>query len=203
MSRNFNPRSPRGGATPRFHTVGRWVRISIHAPHEGERHYTDYRADGLKTISIHAPHEGERLSYSVAYPYTAKFQSTLPTRGSDGMGNGLCSRPAYFNPRSPRGGATRSLKRGITSSVNFNPRSPRGGATVTKPVFDDNDVISIHAPHEGERRMHVSQDWAKALISIHAPHEGERQYDMNKLEFGNKKFQSTLPTRGSDALNTA
>ena len=36
-------------------------------------------------------------------------------------------------------------------------------------------LISIHAPHEGERRMHVSQDWSKDLISIHAPHEGERR----------------------------
>ena len=90
------------------------------------------------------------------------------------MGNGLCSRPAYFNPRSPRGGATRSLKRGITSSVNFNPRSPRGGATVTKPVFDDNDVISIHAPHEGERPLQRTGEMMQVIISIHAPHEGER-----------------------------
>ena len=90
------------------------------------------------------------------------------------MGNGLCSRPAYFNPRSPRGGATRSLKRGITSSVNFNPRAPRGGATVTKPVFDDNDVISIHAPHEGERPLQRTGEMMQVIISIHAPHEGER-----------------------------
>ena len=113
------------------------------------------------------------------------------------MGNGLCSRPAYFNPRSPRGGATRSLKRGITSSVNFNPRSPRGGATVTKPVFDDNDVISIHAPHEGERPLQRTGEMMQVIISIHAPHEGERQTAPFEWR-GEKIFQSTLPTRGSD-----
>ena len=45
--------------------------------------------------------------------------------------------------------------------------------------------------------MHVSQDWAKALISIHAPHEGER---LSNARAGRMKaiFQSTLPTRGSD-----
>ena len=137
------------------------------------------------------------------------------------MGNGLCSRPAYFNPRSPRGGATRSLKRGITSSVNFNPRSPRGGATVTKPVFDDNDVISIHAPHEGERPLQRTGEMMQVIISIHAPHEGERlcfpdNWSRAKINFNPRSprggatihclfsfvfwyiFQSTLPTRGSD-----
>ena len=58
--------------------------------------------------------------------------------------------------------------------MNFNPRSPRGGATVTKPVFDDNDVISIHAPHEGERPLQRTGEMMQVIISIHAPHEGER-----------------------------
>ena len=81
-------------------------KISIHAPHEGERPlYTscsfsnavfqstlptrgsDYTPvlprRGLQ-ISIHAPHEGERLE-EIEFTRTddTKFQSTLPTRGSD------------------------------------------------------------------------------------------------------------------------
>ena len=82
-------------------------------------------------------------------------------------------------------------------------------------------MISIHAPHEGERPGRVYMDDAalvafqstlptrgsdiKAMfgqgctvhISIHAPHEGERH---SKIKDGksSKLFQSTLPTRGSD-----
>ena len=36
-----------------------------------------------------------------------------------------------------------------------------------------------------------------AFVSIHAPHEGERPYKAVR-EFQAAKFQSTLPTRGSD-----
>ena len=35
--------------------------------------------------------------------------------------------------------------------------------------------ISIHAPHEGERRTHDVLPEAIEFISIHAPHEGERR----------------------------
>ena len=34
---NFNPRSPRGGATGRDESGNKGRKISIHAPHEGER----------------------------------------------------------------------------------------------------------------------------------------------------------------------
>ena len=34
--------------------------ISIHAPHEGERHMDDFYIICESKISIHAPHEGER-----------------------------------------------------------------------------------------------------------------------------------------------
>ena len=103
--------------------------ISIHAPHEGERRYGVYCvSDERIPISIHAPHEGERHLVARAISDYKAFQSTLPTRGSD-------------------------------------PRALSEGH-----IF----CISIHAPHEGERRQAVP--WAKRHnpISIHAPHEGER-----------------------------
>ena len=59
-------------------------KISIHAPHEGERQRYGWRAVCALHISIHAPHEGER-------PLGAVRNIPLPK---------------YFNPRSPRGGAT-------------------------------------------------------------------------------------------------
>ena len=34
--------------------------------------------------------------------------------------------------------------------------------------------ISIHAPHEGERRVNHIKFNVIIIISIHAPHEGER-----------------------------
>ena len=59
-----------------------------------------------------------------------KFQSTLPTRGSDLV---FCAK------------------------------------------FQLDKLISIHAPHEGER-LNPAAGWLRRhAISIHAPHEGERQ----------------------------
>ena len=125
---NFNPRSPRGGATQRQAPARLKCRISIHAPHEGERPIWRNAARRGTEISIHAPHEGERP--------------------------GLCAAQA--------------------APFHFNPRSPRGGATVGYGFVAEWNVISIHAPHEGERRRRPSQ------------------------RMKTYRFQSTLPTRGSD-----
>ena len=57
--------------------------------------------------------------------------------------------------------------------------------------------ISIHAPHEGERQVWYGACATVLGISIHAPHEGERPQDGNE-NIKPMKFQSTLPTRGSD-----
>ena len=87
-------------------------------------------------------------------PITAKsFQSTLPTRGSDAAFSAAAFSDKNFNPRSPRGGATR--------------RETERALAYIK--------ISIHAPHEGERQLAVSVLGTGAKISIHAPHEGERR----------------------------
>ena len=57
-----------------------------------------------------------------------RFQSTLPTRGSDADAIVPCAAMPNFNPRSPRGGATNYVICG--AGIMY---------------------ISIHAPHEGER----------------------------------------------------
>ena len=103
--------------------------ISIHAPHEGERHYFAVDDYYVQFISIHAPHEGERLLAPASFNVFIVFQSTLPTRGSDGDGCGLAPDGRDFNPRSPRGGATAYLFQCAKRHTDFNPRSPRGGAT--------------------------------------------------------------------------
>ena len=126
-----------------------------------------------------------------------KFQSTLPTRGSDARRLPLCYSPLYFNPRSPRGGATffrfcpksraafqstlptrgsdKYFAGPIPRGVGFNPRYPRGGATEAQGYIVHHKQISIHAPHEGER---------PSQFSSYTP--------------AGNLFQSTLPTRGSD-----
>ena len=57
--------------------------ISIHAPHEGSDKLND-ESHTASNISIHAPHEGERPAGVYDENCEALFQSTLPTRGSDG-----------------------------------------------------------------------------------------------------------------------
>ena len=80
-------------------------------------------------ISIHAPHEGERLANTIAIVIELLFQSTLPTRGSDSSLVLPALLTRYFNPRSPRGGATGIELIISHNQTDFNPRSPRGGAT--------------------------------------------------------------------------
>ena len=56
--------------------------------------------------------------------------------------------------------------------------------------------ISIHAPHEGVRRLR-DREANIDNISIHAPHEGVRHSLMCLVE-RLYRFQSTHPTRGCD-----
>ena len=73
----------------------------------------------------------------------------------------------------------------------------RGSDDLDTKGFKAKLSISIHAPHEGERRL---QALALAIIidiSIHAPHEGERRCCPGAARTVDR-FQSTLPTRGSD-----
>ena len=88
------------------------VRVSIHAPHEGERPYHSGLYGFSAAVSIHAPHEGERPNGAYDAIARDRFQSTLPTRGSDRVACGQLRTGWGFNPRSPRGGATNFLHGG-------------------------------------------------------------------------------------------
>ena len=104
------------------------------------------------------------------------FQSTLPTRGSDGIAIGPSRYDRLFQSTLPTRGSDVNALRVSFGLDDFNPRSPRGGAT--------GDVLVKTG------RLHQ--------ISIHAPHEGERRGCRNDYK-KDKLFQSTLPTRGSDS----
>ena len=103
---HFNPRSPQGGATAK-----------------------DYIAVADNSIiSIHAPRKGERPGQNRPRDMAARFQSTLPARGSDGK------RIAWVVNFSISIHAPRKGERPICRSLlmpldDFNPRSPQGGAT--------------------------------------------------------------------------
>ena len=84
MQRGFQSTLPTRGSDAERHEYGRdAVRISIHAPHEGERQTPREVKPEEPEISIHAPHEGERPRIAKALLSLNPFQSTLPTRGSD------------------------------------------------------------------------------------------------------------------------
>ena len=61
------------------------ITVSIHAPHEGERPDNILILSKASNVSIHAPHEGERLERAENARSEMLFQSTLPTRGSDSV----------------------------------------------------------------------------------------------------------------------
>ena len=197
---NFNPRSPRGGATKpsRAWKIEKSY-FNPRSPRGGATLINDL-SDQICEISIHAPHEGERhAAWHYTYPKNNGFQSTLPTRGSDGWHTDLLRMRRNFNPRSPRGGATIFIASLCHIFANFNPRSPRGGATPINGIDCPKTVyFNPRSPRGGATPLSFSFVifWyifqstlptrgsdvphfalAEAVpISIHAPHEGERRH---------------------------
>ena len=195
---HFNPRSPQGGATQCLQGNNEIRRkISIHAPHEGERRIPCDNPLIISWISIHAPHEGERRKFYVRGFNRFSFQSTLPTRGSG------------------RTGATSAA--GISA---FQSTLPTRGSDGVRPRLSLLiRAISIHAPHEGERplcfRPHRTVSIFQSTlptrgsdapgarggqpppISIHAPHEGERHSLASFQIFVPSDFNPRSPRGGA------
>ena len=152
------------------------VPISIHAPHEGERLLRCGILPSSPRISIHAPHEGERRACQC---YRAP-----------------CS--LHFNPRSPRGGATRRSERRRRPQSAFQSTLPTRGSD--PDGWPDSLFIVIFQstlPTRGSDPCVAVILFGAYRISIHAPHEGERR-NKQIIFIKHTRFQSTLPTRGSD-----
>ena len=126
----FQSTLPTRGSDGNHHGGFTAAAISIHAPHEGERPVMQYGIKPPYWISIHAPHEGERRFKVPRLGGMAAFQSTLPTRGSDvaaAVGREL---DVFISIHAPHEGERPILSMIIASAkAYFNPRSPRGGAT--------------------------------------------------------------------------
>ena len=195
--------------------------VSIHAPHEGERHNNRKYADAFtrfnprsprggateiyshlsaqKEVSIHAPHEGERRFWARAITAKSRFQSTLPTRGSDGILFDRYALTWYVSIHAPHEGERHSALHGVAFGIrvsihaphegerlrfrhalrrrqhSFNPRSPRGGATpgiLTQATSSKG--FNPRSPRGGATATSISL-FSLSFVSIHAPHEGERQ----------------------------
>ena len=124
-------------------------------------------------VSIHAPHEGERPFIRKKQGLFMTFQSTLPTRGSDVGMLAQSVSASSFNPRSPRGGATYTPTCPILPLA-FQSTLPTRGSDSSFTASSNDIKVSIHAPHEGERRVCPCACINSSTVSIHAPHEGER-----------------------------
>ena len=124
--------------------------ISIHAPHEGERRGSPELYEALCDISIHAPHEGERLRIIKDKDREGRFQSTLPTRGSDALEQEVRNLTAEISIHAPHEG-----ERQEAHDVGY--------------VMGE---ISIHAPHEGERLAGGLADLTRELFQSTLPTRG-------------------------------
>ena len=196
---NFDPRSPRGGATMQQHADSVSSRISIHAPHEGERRCRASSAWAKNYFNPRSPRGGATKHYDKGKRRCGVFQSTLPTRGSDTYNAALKATREIFQSTLPTRGSDAFGSRAICVANSISIHAPHEGER-RKGIFRMalKDCISIHAPHEGERRNATGWIHNAINISIHAPHEGERQVT-HWMPLPELPFRSTLPTRGSDA----
>ena len=102
-----------------------------------------------------------------------------------------------FNPRPPRGGGDKILRRRDRPQPHFNPRPPRGGATVRAQQLHVPVLISIHAPREGGATSQISGKPAMPSFQSTPPARGGDRA-AHGVVVANVVFQSTPPARGGD-----
>ena len=171
--------------------------VSIHAPHEGERPNILPNPTTTAYVSIHAPHEGERHDAQKLMFGVTEFQSTLPTRGSDLDFAVIARAENQVSIHAPHEGERPLFIFGGVSNQSFNPRSPRGGATWQRCGSAGRQRVSIHAPHEGERLRGYRRTICASAFQSTLPTRGSDALAFMRPICGTA-FQSTLPTRGSD-----
>ena len=135
----------------------------------------DIRLKTAPFISIHAPHEGERRCWPTGgLRAQAGFQSTLPTRGSDIAGGLADLTRELFQSTLPTRGSDANGAYDAIARDKFQSTLPTRGSDTHIAKWIWPKMISIHAPHEGERHDGYCSFTNSNVISIHAPHEGER-----------------------------
>ena len=146
--------APHEGERPSAHHSQKHDKsVSIHAPHEGERPPHGDKIFAILLVSIHAPHEGERpcraglggacMGVSIHAPHEGERHCPYCAGHKGGKG---------FNPRSPRGGATQPPSLTTPTILRFQSTLPTRGSDTKSAADTRQRRVSIHAPHEGERR---------------------------------------------------
>ena len=194
---DFNPRSPRGGATPFASTLAHATAFQSTLPTRGSDGWHTDLLRMRRNFNPRSPRGGATPINGIDCPKTVYFNPRSPRGGATTQGRGNCGLHGNFNPRSPRGGATVPSSTGSYHRNDFNPRSPRGGATRGDGCGSAPDghfnprsprggatplsfsfvifwyIFQSTLPTRGSDVPHFAL--AEAVpISIHAPHEGER-----------------------------
>ena len=149
----FNPRLPRGKATPPVEPCVPCPVVSIHAFREGRRRFPVLvYCSPFVFQSTPSAREGDRPIQSHCRCHM-KFQSTPSAREGDAAAAASSATRTSFNPRLPRGKATR-MWRYYYSVARVSIHAFREGRRLPLPRQQSTDVeVSIHAFREG-RRLH-------------------------------------------------
>ena len=127
--------------------------------------------------------------------YDLVFQSTRPIRGATLVFRRFFPWMKHFNPRAPYG-ARPTTTREIPKTKGFQSTRPIRGATKPPKQAEDQQSISIHAPHTG--RDKADNDIRPRIsISIHAPHTG-RDAQAALLLLGDLEISIHAPHTGRD-----
>ena len=175
----------------------RFTKISIHAPHEGERRRQWICRAGKNGFQSTLPTRGSDALGAVDDQLQRIFQSTLPTRGSDYFPRLTRRLLLYvFQSTLPTRGSDGAELRYRPAKKEFQSTLPTRGSDnyLTLAIYPIS--ISIHAPHEGERLSSGADKTVTILISIHAPHEGERQHKLCRISF-TTNFNPRSPRGGA------
>ena len=172
--------------------------VSIHAPHEGERRYAgQYRPVG-QGFNPRSPRGGATPFLCTVRIAAARFQSTLPTRGSDKTRRDDSGRGAKFQSTLPTRGSDWPRRLAESLMYLFQSTLPTRGSDYSAEQLQGAFEVSIHAPHEGERHTcypRLRRD--DACFNPRSPRGGATPSSLLSVRQG-VMFQSTLPTRGSD-----
>ena len=150
----FNPRSPRGGATIKF-VKSSIVLILFQSTLPTRGSDFNFRSFFKPDYGFNprSPRGGATIMCQELCKLQCMFQSTLPTRGSDHTRYEAAKLNKMFQSTLPTRGSDPKPIPLPPQASSFNPRSPRGGATLPQVGQRFCPLVSIHAPHEGERPL--------------------------------------------------
>ena len=122
------------------------------------------------------------------------FQSTPPARGATLRRRSRCRRGSRFNPRPPRGGRPKIIRKAMLDKL-FQSTPPARGATPTARPSGMFALFQSTPPARGAT-IRERACGAPTPVSIHAPRAGGDASNAGKTT-ACSMFQSTPPARGA------